>query len=105
MHQLLQLVNDFVGSDRKDEWRWVLDGSGKFTVRSIKEHLVLHRYSIPEYVHRWNNWVPKKVGILTWRANLDRLPTRCALARRNINVPNVLCPMCGEAQETTEHIL
>ncbi|KAJ0464423.1 putative reverse transcriptase zinc-binding domain-containing protein [Helianthus annuus] len=102
--QLVGLLNGFGRSHMKDEWRWALDGSRKFTVGSIKEGLIKQRFSDPEYVLNWNNWVPKKVGILTWRACLDRLPTRCALVRRNINMPNCLCPMCGEEQEDTEHL-
>ncbi|XP_022019287.1 uncharacterized protein LOC110919324 [Helianthus annuus] len=39
-----------------------------------------------------------------WWANLDRIPTKLALIRRNINVGEGLCTFCGEVIETTEHI-
>ncbi|KAM0047357.1 putative reverse transcriptase zinc-binding domain-containing protein [Helianthus debilis subsp. tardiflorus] len=41
---------------------------------------------------------------MAWRAELDRLPTRCALLRRNINVATDLCPLCGDFPETAEHL-
>ncbi|XP_022007790.1 uncharacterized protein LOC110907064 [Helianthus annuus] len=52
----------------------------------------------------WNNWVPKKVAIVAWRAEMDRLPSKCALLRRNIPVQNDQCVFCGECSETSEHI-
>ncbi|XP_022012472.1 uncharacterized protein LOC110912080 [Helianthus annuus] len=35
---------------------------------------------------------------------MDRLPSKCALIRRNIAVQNDLCVFCGEIAETCEHI-
>ncbi|XP_022020167.1 uncharacterized protein LOC110920252 [Helianthus annuus] len=58
----------------------------------------------PDKVFEWNNWVPKKVGMVAWRAEMERLPTRCALAARNISVQNRTCVMCGNDDETSEHI-
>ncbi|KAJ0535926.1 putative reverse transcriptase zinc-binding domain-containing protein [Helianthus annuus] len=56
------------------------------------------------FIMDWNNWIPKKVNILAWKAEMDRLPTRCALARRNVNVESALCKWCGEYDETSDHI-
>ncbi|KAF5772602.1 putative reverse transcriptase zinc-binding domain-containing protein [Helianthus annuus] len=69
-----------------------------------KKQLQNARFNSPEYVFRWNSWVPKKVGIVAWRAILERLPTRCSLSHRNIDVPSTLCPLCGDDQETAEHL-
>ncbi|XP_076942244.1 uncharacterized protein LOC143612057 [Bidens hawaiensis] len=57
------------------------------------------------YVYEWNNFVPKKVGILTWRAEMERIPVLVGLAKRNIAVESVWCPVCGEAEETAEHLM
>ncbi|XP_022003660.1 uncharacterized protein LOC110901119 [Helianthus annuus] len=35
---------------------------------------------------------------------MERLPTKCALAIRNISVQNKLCVLCGDYAETSEHI-
>ncbi|XP_022014307.1 uncharacterized protein LOC110913795 [Helianthus annuus] len=54
--------------------------------------------------YEWNRWVPRKVNIFGWRMNLDRLPTRSALSKRNITLASLSCPLCGERDETVEHI-
>ncbi|XP_022024071.1 uncharacterized protein LOC110924362 [Helianthus annuus] len=35
---------------------------------------------------------------------MERLPTKCALARRNVPVQNQLCVLCGDYEETSEHV-
>ncbi|XP_022040593.1 uncharacterized protein LOC110943145 [Helianthus annuus] len=102
--QFVSMVAIPVLSDGIDEWTWTKDSSGVYRVKSIKEILHNARYTLPQYVFIWNGWVPKKVGFLAWRAELDRLPTRCALVRRNINVESHLCPLCGDEPESTEHL-
>ncbi|KAJ0899134.1 putative reverse transcriptase zinc-binding domain-containing protein [Helianthus annuus] len=46
----------------------------------------------------------KKVAIVAWRAEMERLPTKCALIHRNITVQNNLCALYGDYAETCEHI-
>ncbi|XP_022041236.1 uncharacterized protein LOC110943813 [Helianthus annuus] len=58
----------------------------------------------PDSVFEWNNWVPKKVGLVAWRADMERLPTKQALAARNVQIQDKLCVFCGEYVETSEHI-
>ncbi|MFS8018578.1 putative reverse transcriptase zinc-binding domain-containing protein [Helianthus anomalus] len=60
--------------------------------------------SRPNRVFMWNNWTPKKVGIVAWRAEKIRLPTKEALARRRINIPNLSCILCGEYVESSDHL-
>ncbi|XP_076931992.1 uncharacterized protein LOC143597359 [Bidens hawaiensis] len=57
----------------------------------------------PNYKFMWNNWVPRKVGILAWRIELERIPAMTLLATRNIDVGSVSCPTCGDMDETVEH--
>ncbi|XP_076939093.1 uncharacterized protein LOC143607586 [Bidens hawaiensis] len=35
---------------------------------------------------------------------MDKIPTKTALKRRNISVPDSLCVFCNAAEESTEHI-
>ncbi|XP_022031670.1 uncharacterized protein LOC110932658 [Helianthus annuus] len=58
----------------------------------------------PSRVFEWNNWVPKKVAIVAWRSEMERLPTKCALSIRNIPVQNQRCMLCSEYDETSEHL-
>ncbi|XP_022031509.1 uncharacterized protein LOC110932487 [Helianthus annuus] len=88
-----------------DRWIWTLDGSGAFSVQCVKAALKRQQHVPSPYTIKHNNWVPKKVEILAWRAEMERLPTKCALERRNINVGSILCPICSEHNETAEHLL
>ncbi|KAM0055622.1 putative reverse transcriptase zinc-binding domain-containing protein [Helianthus debilis subsp. tardiflorus] len=58
---------------------------------SIKRSINEHNRVRPEYVVKWSNWIPKKVGLVTWRAYKERLPTRVALSRRGVSVQSVEC--------------
>ncbi|MFS7909276.1 putative reverse transcriptase zinc-binding domain-containing protein [Helianthus anomalus] len=35
---------------------------------------------------------------------MDRIPTRDALRKRNINIEDSLCPLCRSEDESTEHV-
>lgn len=49
--------------------------------------------------------MPIKVNILSWRLNLNRLPTQNNLNARNIDIPSLLCPVCGNEEESVKHLL
>ncbi|XP_022041395.1 uncharacterized protein LOC110943975 [Helianthus annuus] len=87
-----------------DIWKWRYEADGVFTVGSIKYILSSVGRSSPENVFEWNSWVPKKVCIVAWRAEMERLPTKSALARRNVPVPDQLCVLCGDYVESCDHV-
>ncbi|XP_022024524.1 uncharacterized protein LOC110924846 [Helianthus annuus] len=87
-----------------DNWKWRYEVDGAFSVSSIKTILCSTGRVRPENVFEWNNWVPKKVCIVAWRAEMERLPTKSALARRNVPVPNQSRVFCGEYVESCDHI-
>ncbi|XP_076934551.1 uncharacterized protein LOC143600884 [Bidens hawaiensis] len=88
----------------EDQWVWLLDEPNEFSVRSLKKVLNKEIGVVGDYVIWWNNWVPKKVCILGWRAEMERLSTRFSLAKCNVAVPSIVCPICGEVEESAEHI-
>ncbi|KAJ0880137.1 putative RNA-directed DNA polymerase [Helianthus annuus] len=102
--QLIDLVSGLHMGLGRDVWKWNFAADGSFNVAGIKEKLSMANRIRPTRVFKWNNWVPKKVAIVAWRAEMDRLPTKCALAMRNITVQNNLCALCGDYAETSEHI-
>ena len=90
--------------DREDSWLWDNGGSSGFEVAEVKKWLrgpVIGARS--EF--RWCPWVTAKCNIFMWRAYLDRLPTKTALARRNIMVDNLSCVWCQFYDESIEHLL
>ncbi|GKA75418.1 RNA-directed DNA polymerase, eukaryota [Tanacetum coccineum] len=46
-----------------------------------------------------------KINVFAWRARLDRLPTRCNLLYRGVEIESSLCPVCGLLPEDISHIL
>ncbi|KAJ0838212.1 putative reverse transcriptase zinc-binding domain-containing protein [Helianthus annuus] len=107
LNQVVGLISGLSGlnmSSGMDKWMWIFDSAGMFDVASIKKILSAVNRVRPDRVFEWNNWVPKKVGIVAWRAEMERLPTRCALAARSIPVQNRTCVMCGNYDETSEHV-
>ncbi|XP_022031832.1 uncharacterized protein LOC110932888 [Helianthus annuus] len=103
VQQLTALLQHVVVSSGRDSWVWKLDDLRQFNVASIKKVLVELTCDPPDYVVLWNSWIPKKVGLVAWRAQKERLPTRLALSRRGVPVQNLVCAVCGESPETSEH--
>ncbi|XP_076945168.1 uncharacterized protein LOC143616123 [Bidens hawaiensis] len=87
-----------------DKVFWLGDEAGGFSVRDIKVKIAANAYIEPEFVFDWNHLVPMKVSFVGWWVVLDRLPTLVALAKKNIPVCSNLCPICGEFEESVEHI-
>nr|GEW47153.1 reverse transcriptase domain, reverse transcriptase zinc-binding domain protein [Tanacetum cinerariifolium] len=46
----------------------------------------------------------KSTSIHSWILGLDRLPTRCNLNARGIDIDSTRCPVCNEGQETSCHL-
>nr|GEY25873.1 RNA-directed DNA polymerase, eukaryota, reverse transcriptase zinc-binding domain protein [Tanacetum cinerariifolium] len=98
----LTLSNDVAYSD---SWTRSMDGSGKFTVRTLVnyiQNLTLADYDLGEH-HVWNSWIPRKVNTCVWRASLNRLPTRTKLLNHGINIPFILCPLDIALGSITSH--
>ncbi|MFS8003872.1 putative reverse transcriptase domain, fatty acid desaturase domain, acyl-CoA desaturase [Helianthus anomalus] len=91
-------------SVEKDKWSWLGDSSGVFSVGSVKRLLDRDKDFSSRYVWDWCKWVPLKCNLFAWRAELDRLPSKVELIKRNISLPDDVCPLCGTDQETTLHL-
>ncbi|XP_035836925.1 uncharacterized protein LOC110893297 isoform X1 [Helianthus annuus] len=102
--QLLGIIGGLGLSMGRDKWVWKYEDNGMFSVASIKKTLGSVNRHRPDRVFEWNNWVPKKVGIVAWRADMNRLLTRGALSDRNVPVQNLMCVLCGDYVETSEHV-
>ncbi|XP_076926566.1 uncharacterized protein LOC143589796 [Bidens hawaiensis] len=104
LEKCLQMMNSAVWKGGKDAWEWLGDNSGMFSVSSVKKLIVKNKGDSNNFVMKWSKWVPAKCNIHMWRAEQNRIPTRVALARRNVMVTNDLCALCGDQKETTYHI-
>nr|GEW34336.1 RNA-directed DNA polymerase, eukaryota [Tanacetum cinerariifolium] len=97
-------VEGCILADMMDRWLWALEGSGEFTITSVRK--MIDDFMLPEVSSktRWIKAVPIKVNVHAWKVKLDGLPTRLNISRRGINIESILCPMCGKAVESTSHI-
>ncbi|KAI7750712.1 hypothetical protein M8C21_013014, partial [Ambrosia artemisiifolia] len=87
-----------------DGWRWEVDGSGIFSVRSVREMAERSPFGNKVQESVWNNWAPTKFNFLLWRLIQDRFPTAIALAHRNVHVPDPTCRLCNEELESAMHL-
>ncbi|GKC16651.1 RNA-directed DNA polymerase, eukaryota, partial [Tanacetum coccineum] len=85
-------------------WSWSLEGSGVFSVASVRKLLDDKRLPIVSSQTRWIKAVPIKVNILAWKVRLDCLPTRLNISRRGMDIASILCPICGSAVESSSHV-
>ncbi|PWA80722.1 RNA-directed DNA polymerase, eukaryota [Artemisia annua] len=101
---LIALVGSVVLTDSTDKWTWVGSGNGSFSVGDVRKMLQTDLDFSQSSVFEWCKWIPKKCNIFGWRAEMGRIPTAAALSRRNIHIPDVSCPLCGDADETVDHL-
>ncbi|GKA81636.1 RNA-directed DNA polymerase, eukaryota, reverse transcriptase zinc-binding domain protein [Tanacetum coccineum] len=101
---LRKFSENIVLADSRDMWSWSLEGSGDFSVASVRR--VIDEKLLPSVSSktRWLNAVPIKVNIHAWKVKLDCLPTRLNISRRGMNIDSILCPICDKEVESSNHI-
>ncbi|PWA83973.1 RNA-directed DNA polymerase, eukaryota [Artemisia annua] len=105
-HQLMEMLAMLMNvniSDTDDKWKWEFELDGIFSVRSVRKIIDSSFLTSGNIVTRWCSNVPIKVNIMMWRLMWDRLPTRMNLAAKDIDIPSVLCPICNNEIESSDH--
>ncbi|KAF5205698.1 Reverse transcriptase zinc-binding domain [Thalictrum thalictroides] len=95
-----------------DNWVWLPEKNGRFTVRSAYNCLsaenVLQTQTQVSNKSLWSTiWklrVPHRIKLFAWKCIRNCLPTKSNLHFRNIT-KNDLCPMCLMHSETLSHCL
>ncbi|XP_076908689.1 uncharacterized protein LOC143565672 [Bidens hawaiensis] len=105
LRELLTTCQHLCLLEGEDSWVWDLDYGEGFSVKSLKEIFAINLGLEESHLFEWNNFVPKKVGILAWRAEMERIPVLFSLAKRGVEVESIICPVCEEDLETAEHML
>nr|GEZ94420.1 RNA-directed DNA polymerase, eukaryota, reverse transcriptase zinc-binding domain protein [Tanacetum cinerariifolium] len=88
----------------RDMWIWSLEGSGDFSVASVRKLIDDKMLSKVAVKTRWIKVVPIKVNVHAWKVSLDFLPTRLNISRRGMDIDSIICPMCDNAVESTSHL-
>ncbi|XP_021996032.1 uncharacterized protein LOC110893224 [Helianthus annuus] len=80
------------------------DGAGRYSTSSFRSLFYSSSGSNQGYRLWKGGWIKSKCDIFIWRASQDRIPTRQALARRNILIVSVDCILCGADTEIVDHL-
>ncbi|GJX08249.1 RNA-directed DNA polymerase, eukaryota, reverse transcriptase zinc-binding domain protein [Tanacetum coccineum] len=83
--QFLELLGNIEGislADSRDRWSWSLEGSGEFSVASVRRLIDENILSEVSTKTRWINVVPIKINIHAWKVKLDCLPTKLNISKR-----------------------
>lgn len=104
MQELSGVLSNFSYAEHEDRWQWVDADLEEFSVAQVKRLIRKGRDINRPHVMSWDSWVPVKVNLLMWRAEMDRLPTRIALKRRGVDIQDFGCVLCNAADESMEHI-
>ncbi|PWA39255.1 reverse transcriptase domain, Reverse transcriptase zinc-binding domain protein [Artemisia annua] len=100
----LQLIEGQVLEESNDRWYWDRGTDGRFSVFEVKKWIDSGYSSTSNALFTWSKWVPIKCNIFMWRMLMDRIPTKQALARRNINCGDGLCTLCEDQEESVDHL-
>ncbi|KAF1878825.1 hypothetical protein Lal_00047497 [Lupinus albus] len=90
-----------------DRWRWGLDSSGEYVVRTSYLAQLNHQQSLigKELKNCWINCVLLNNCCFVWNLVRRRLPTKDELFKRNgiVRVDEMMCIFCNNHVETIDH--
>nr|GEV79664.1 RNA-directed DNA polymerase, eukaryota, reverse transcriptase zinc-binding domain protein [Tanacetum cinerariifolium] len=105
---LSSLLNNMIfSSNGCDRWCWSYDDSPSFKVKvlsKVLENNLIGGHSLG-FHHKWNNWIPRKVNVMVWKASLNILATRSNLIARGVSLSSSMCPFCDSEIKDMEHVL
>lgn len=101
---LIDLIKSVAWAGISDVWSNDNFVTGRFLVKNIRSRIRELQEIQLENRFVWIKWIPIKVNFLAWRLWLNRLPTKDNLIRRNVNIPSMMCEVCGMENESLEHV-
>nr|GEY17251.1 hypothetical protein [Tanacetum cinerariifolium] len=101
---LVSMLDAVSLSSSSDRWYCDFNGDGAFRVKKVRSNLDDLFLPYSDVVTRRVRYVPIKINVFTWRARLDRLPTRGNLINRGVSLDSPLCPFCGLMLEDSQHL-
>ena len=103
-NELVDMLNGIELNQSPDAWECNVDCSKVYHVTSMRK--IIEEKTLPSLEEniRWNKSIPIKINIHTWRLCNNRLPTRCNLDHRGIDIDSVRCPICDQALEDSQHL-
>uniref|UniRef100_A0A251UDF3 Putative RNA-directed DNA polymerase, eukaryota, Reverse transcriptase zinc-binding domain protein n=1 Tax=Helianthus annuus TaxID=4232 RepID=A0A251UDF3_HELAN len=90
--------------DVKDKWLWSGSADNQFSVGTVKAAIIRKIDSAVEWWPSKCKWIPWKCNVFIWRLGLNKLATMDALRKRNMAGDDCYCVLCGEVEETVDHL-
>nr|GEX00497.1 RNA-directed DNA polymerase, eukaryota [Tanacetum cinerariifolium] len=87
-----------------DRWVWSLEGSGNFSVASVRKLIDDRRLPDISSKTRWIKAVPIKVIVHALKVRLDSLPARLNISRRGMDIAFIFCSICAIAVESSRRL-
>ncbi|XP_021991114.1 uncharacterized protein LOC110887857 [Helianthus annuus] len=106
MEELLGILNQVRLSEKSDYWIWNGEEIQDFSVKAVRSTLS-RNINLNETADEffWNNWATQKCSMFVWRAIKGKIPTATKLRERGVPVPSGTCRVCGNEEETPDHVL
>ncbi|GJT13007.1 RNA-directed DNA polymerase, eukaryota, reverse transcriptase zinc-binding domain protein [Tanacetum coccineum] len=104
LQELCSLISKLCLSNDQYIWKCTISDDRRFTVKSMRTYINILLHPLEPQPFKWNKILPIKINISSWRIFHKRLPTRCSLDRRGIDLNSTHCSACGEYIETEEHL-
>ncbi|GKC79241.1 reverse transcriptase domain, reverse transcriptase zinc-binding domain protein [Tanacetum coccineum] len=104
LQELNSLLSNLSLSSEQDTWEFTVSDNRLFRVKSLRCHITTLHYPLNSQPFWWNETLPIKINILTWRIQHKRLPTCSNLDRRGIDLNSTRCPVCDNDIKKEEHL-
>jgi hypothetical protein len=114
LNNLLEVLPVLVLSEEEDVWRWELEDSGCFSVKSAyllidgiySTETLIGDLHIRVLKNIWKSPAPSKVIAFSWKLIRNRLPTTDNLLRRGVHVDGGVnfCVHCLSREENVSHL-
>ncbi|XP_071700055.1 uncharacterized protein [Rutidosis leptorrhynchoides] len=102
LQELTAAINSVVFSDALDSWLCQGLPNGLFSVSRIRK--LIDASPMGCWPTHWCKVIPPNINFFIWRARLNRLPDKCSLIDKGVNLQNVLCSSCNKHGEDLTHI-
>ena len=96
-----------IHTQRRDEWEWMADPSGRYTAQSAYNWMrktAVEGIQDQAFEELWRLKVPLKYGVFAWRLLRNRLPTKANLHRRQVQLMDRRCLFCTNMEEEAGHM-
>lgn len=105
--ELQQLISNYVPMrGRRDSWTWIKENDGRYSVSSGYDIIAGSKSEFEEDAFKvlWKIKGPSNAILVGWKVIIDRIQSKENLAKRNVPLTDLLCPLCSSETESSAHL-